>query len=58
MLGIVFGTMIYGVVSLGLFYTGWSTDWLSTFVGALLVIAVITNNVVRQKALTQGATRK
>jgi simple sugar transport system permease protein len=57
-LGIVFGTMIYGVVSLGLFYTGWSTDWLSTFVGALLVIAVITNNVVRQKALTQGANRK
>lgn len=57
-LGIVFGTMIYGVVSLGLFYTGWSTDWLSTFVGALLVVAVITNNVVRQKALTQGATRK
>ena len=57
-LGIVFGTMIYGVVSLGLFYTGWSTDWLSTFVGALLVIAVITNNVVRQKALTQGASRK
>ena len=56
--GIVFGTMIYGVVSLGLFYTGWSTDWLSTFVGALLVIAVITNNVVRQKALTQGANRK
>lgn len=57
-LGIVFGTMIYGVVSLGLFYTGWSTDWLSTFVGALLVIAVVTNNIVRQKALTQGASRK
>ena len=37
-LGVVFGTMIYGVVSLGLFYTGWSTDWLSTFIGLLLVI--------------------
>lgn len=57
-LGIVFGTMIYGVVSLGLFYTGWSTDWLSTFVGLLLVIAVVTNNLVRQKAITQGASRK
>src|SRR5450432_1060271 len=26
--GIVLGTMIYGIVSLGLFYTGWPTDWL------------------------------
>ena len=50
--------MIYGVVSLGLFYTGWSTDWLSTFIGILLVIAVLTNNVVRQHALSRGAARK
>ena len=56
-LGVVFGTMIYGVVSLGLFYTGWSTDWLSTFIGLLLVIAVTTNNLVRRKALTQGARK-
>lgn len=57
-IGVVFGTMIYGVVSLGLFYTGWSTDWLSTFIGILLVIAVLTNNVVRQRALSRGAARK
>jgi simple sugar transport system permease protein len=57
-IGIVFGTMIYGVVSLGLFYTGWSTDWLSTFIGILLVIAVLTNNVVRQRTLSRGAARK
>ncbi len=56
-LGVVFGTMIYGVVSLGLFYTGWSTDWLSTFIGLLLVIAVTTNNLVRRKALAQGARK-
>lgn len=55
--GIVFGTMIYGVVSLGLFYTGWSTDWLTTFIGALLVVAVLTNNVVRQRVLSRGAAR-
>lgn len=57
-IGVVFGTMIYGVVSLGLFYTGWSTDWLSTFIGMLLVIAVLTNNLVRQRALSRGAARK
>ena len=26
--GIVLGCIIYGIVSLGLFYTGWPTDWL------------------------------
>ncbi len=57
-IGVVFGTMIYGVVSLGLFYTGWSTDWLSTFIGILLVIAVLTNNIVRKRALARGAARK
>jgi simple sugar transport system permease protein len=50
-IGIVLGTMIYGIVSLGLFYTGWPTDWLATFVGCLLVIAVLTNNVIREMAL-------
>lgn len=52
--GIVLGTFIYGIVSLGLFYTGWPTDWLATFIGGLLVIAVLTNNFVRELALKQG----
>ncbi|MDB5526352.1 MAG: transporter permease [Rhizobium sp.] len=50
-IGIVFGTVIYGIVSLGLFYTGWPTDWLATFIGGLLVIAVLTNNLIRELAL-------
>ncbi len=52
--GIVLGTMIYGIVSLGLFYTGWPTDWLQTFIGVLLVVAVLTNNVIREMALSRG----
>ena len=52
--GIVLGTMIYGIVSLGLFYTGWPTDWLAAFIGALLVIAVLTNNIIRELALSSG----
>jgi simple sugar transport system permease protein len=52
--GIVLGTMIYGIVSLGLFYTGWPTDWLAAFIGALLVVAVLTNNVIRELALSSG----
>ena len=53
-IGIVLGTFIYGIVSLGLFYTGWPTDWLQTFIGALLVVAVLTNNLIRQAALNRG----
>ncbi|MGE3305709.1 MAG: ABC transporter permease [Rhizobiaceae bacterium] len=53
-IGIVLGTFIYGIVSLGLFYTGWPTDWLQTFIGGLLVIAVLTNNLIRQTALNRG----
>ena len=52
--GIVLGTMIYGIVSLGLFYTGWPTDWLATFIGGLLVLAVLTNNLIRELALNRG----
>lgn len=52
--GIVLGCIIYGIVGLGLFYTGWPTDWLQTFIGALLVIAVLTNNVIRNVALNRG----
>ena len=52
--GIVLGTMIYGIVSLGLFYTGWPTDWLQTFIGSLLVAAVLANNLIRQLALNRG----
>lgn len=52
--GVVFGTMIYGVVSLGLFYTGWPTDWLSAITGALLVIAVVANNSIRSRVLRGG----
>lgn len=56
--GIVLGCLIYGIVGLGLFYTGWPTDWLQTFIGALLVIAVLTNNVIRNVALNRGRSAK
>lgn len=56
-IGIVLGCMIYGIVSLGLFYTGWPTDWLATFIGALLVLAVLTNNLIREMVLNRGKAR-
>ena len=52
--GVVFGSMIFGIVSLGIFYAGWNTDWADAFLGGLMVIAVIANNLVRRLALSTG----
>lgn len=52
--GIVLGAVTYGVVSIGLFYTGWSSDWLSAFIGGLLIIAVLANDAIRKSALKSG----
>lgn len=51
-LGIVFGTALFGVISSGIFYTGWNTDWIQLFLGLLLAVAVLANNYVRRLALT------
>lgn len=50
--GIFFGTALFGVISTGIFYTGWNTDWVQLFLGALLGAAVLANNYVRRLALT------
>jgi simple sugar transport system permease protein len=50
-LGVVLGTLIYGIVSAGLFYTGWNTDYAQVVIGALMVIAVLANSAVRRAAL-------
>jgi simple sugar transport system permease protein len=49
--GVFLGTAIFGVISTGIFYTGWSTDWIQLFLGALLGMAVLANNYVRRLAL-------
>lgn len=49
--GIVLGTLIYGFVSAGLFYTGWDTNYTQVVIGVMMVIAVLTNNYIRNLAL-------
>jgi simple sugar transport system permease protein len=51
-LGVVIGTALFGVISTGIFYTGWNTDWIQLFLGVLLGAAVLANNYVRRLALT------
>src|SRR5205085_6058718 len=49
-IGAMFGALIFGVVQMGIFYTGIDTDWFKLFMGAMLLIAVLFNNYVRRRA--------
>lgn len=49
-IGACFGALIFAMVQQGIIITGVDGDWFQVFVGVVLVIAVIFNNFVRQKA--------
>ncbi len=48
--GAVFGALIFGMVQQGIFFTGVSTDWFQVFVGVMLLVAVLFNNIIRRRA--------
>ena len=43
------GAIIFGTVSMGIFYTDVDTDWFKVFLGAMMLIAVIFNNFIRRR---------
>jgi simple sugar transport system permease protein len=49
-IGAMFGALIFGTVSTGIFYTGVDTDWFKIFLGAMVLIAVLFNDFVRRRA--------
>jgi simple sugar transport system permease protein len=48
--GALFGALIFGMVQQGIFFTGVSTDWFQVFVGVMLLVAVLFNNIIRKRA--------
>jgi simple sugar transport system permease protein len=52
-LGISLGAATYGMVSIGIFYTGWDTNWVQLFLGGLLLAAVLANNYFRKLATSR-----
>ncbi|GAB97242.1 simple sugar transport system permease protein [Kineosphaera limosa] len=44
------GALIYGMAVLGISYAGWDVDWLRTFLGVMLLGAVLVNMYVKKKA--------
>ncbi len=52
--GVLFGALIFGLVQMGIFYTGIDTDWFKVFLGLVILGAVLVNTYIRTKALGGG----
>lgn len=48
-IGAFFGAIIFGMVSIGLSYTKFDSDWFQVFLGSMLLLAVLFNNFIRRK---------
>jgi len=55
--GVLFGALIFGLVQMGIFYTGIDTDWFKVFLGLVILMAVLVNNWIRVKALSRGGRK-
>ena len=47
--GACFGALIFGVVQMGIFFTGADSDWFRVFLGIMLLAAVLFNNFIRKR---------
>jgi simple sugar transport system permease protein len=48
--GAALGALIYGMAFQGINFADWDSDWLQTFLGGMLLAAVLLNNWVRKRA--------
>lgn len=56
--GIVFGTVTFAVVNQGIYFTSVDPNVGSVIIGALLLIAVLTNDTFRQLALSYSSKKR
>ncbi len=50
LVGALLGALIFGTVQMGIFYSGADTDWFKLFMGLMMLVAVLFNNYVRNRA--------
>lgn len=48
--GASFGALIFGMVRQGIVFAGVDADWFMVFMGVMLLLAVLANNFIRQRA--------
>jgi simple sugar transport system permease protein len=51
-IGACLGALIFGVVQMGILFTGAPNDWFRVFLGAMLLIAVLFNNLIRRRVVS------
>ncbi|MGY1633084.1 ABC transporter permease [Geodermatophilus sp. SYSU D01186] len=49
-IGASLGALVFGMTQLGIVYLRWDADWFYFFLGAMLLLAVLTNRLVRRYA--------
>ncbi|CAN5233251.1 ABC transporter permease [soil metagenome] len=49
-IGAAIGALIFGMVRQGIVLSGWDSDWFFLFLGVMLLIAALINQIVRKKA--------
>lgn len=49
-LGAAIGAIIFGMARVGIIFAGWDTDWFYSFLGAMLLVAVLVNDNTRCRA--------
>ncbi len=48
--GAAIGALIFGMAQVGIVFAGWDTDWFYSFLGVMLLAAVLVNNYTRKRA--------
>ena len=56
--GIFFGTVTFAIVKQGIYYTNYDRNWSDLIIGGLLMIAVLMNNVFRNRAVNYIPKKK
>jgi simple sugar transport system permease protein len=51
--GSAIGAFIFGMTTQGIVYAGWDPNWFKTFLGAMLLLAVLVNLYVKNYASTR-----
>jgi simple sugar transport system permease protein len=49
-IGSAIGALIFGMARGGIVFAGWDTDWFYTFLGIMLLVAVLVNDNTRRRA--------
>jgi simple sugar transport system permease protein len=57
-IGIFFGTLTFAVVNQGIYFTNLDRNWSSLIIGAMLLGAVLMNNLFRKMALNYSPRKK